>query len=170
MAAQFDTMHDLFVHELRGAYHMERRLVEILDEMAMNATNDRISTGFADHRDETRQHVERVEEAFRALGLEPEERQCAVVEALDEEREIVEEGVTDPDLLNQFYLGAGMKTERIEITTYDSLLTMADRLDLGDDVTDPLQRNRDSEDTALKELKALSTASDLKDLWDSLTP
>lgn len=167
---QLDTTHDLFVHELRGAYHMERELVEALDEMAMRATNDRISTGFADHRDETREHVERVEEAFRAMGLEPEERECAVVEALDEERRTVEDAVGDRDLLNQFYLGAGMKTERVEITTYEGLLTMADRLDLDDDVTDPLQLNLDSEETTLKELRTLSTASDLKQLWEKLTP
>ena len=170
MSAQFGTTRDLFVHELQGAYHMERRLVDVLDEMAANATNDRISTGFADHRDETREHVERVEEAFRAMGIEPEERQCPLVEALDEERRTVEDRVGDRDLLNQFYLGAGMKTERIELTTYDSLLTMADQLGLGDDVTGPLERNRDSEDDTLKQLRMLSEASDLKQLWEKLTP
>lgn len=149
---------------------MEQRLVDVLDEMAANATNDRISEGFADHRDETKDHVERVREAFHALDIPPEERECRIVEALDEERRTVEENVTDRDLLNLYYLGAGMKTERIELTTYDSLLTMADRLGLGDDVTDPLDRNRSSEDETLRKLQTLSTASDLKSLWEKVTP
>ena len=167
---ELDSLEDLFVYELQGAYHMELRLVDILDEMAANATNDRISTGFADHRDETEAHAQRVRDAFEAMGREPEERECPIVEALDEERRTVEGGVTDPDLLNMFYLGAGMKTERVELTTYDSLLTQADRLGLGDEVTDPLEANRDSEDETLTQLKTLNTASDLKSLWEKLTP
>lgn len=166
---EIDSLEDLLVHELQGAYHMELRLVDVLDEMAANATNDRISTGFADHRDETETHAERVRDAFEAMGRQPEERECVIVEALDEERRTVEGSVTDRDLLNLFYLGAGMKTERIELTTYDSLLTMADRLGLGDDVTGPLEQNRDSEDDTLTQLRTLSTASDLKSLWERLT-
>lgn len=167
---EIHSMRDLFEHELRGAYHMERRLVGILDEMSKNATNDRISSGFADHRDETEEHVRRIEQAFEAIGLLAEERACPVVEALDEERRTVEESVRDEELLNLFYLGAGMKTERVEMTTYESLLMLADRLDLDDDVTDPLGDNLDSEERTFRQLQSLSTASDLKALWERLTP
>ncbi len=73
-------------------------------------------------------------------------------------------------LLNLFYLGAGIKTERIEITTYDSLLTAADRLEYGSEVTDPLEANKRSEDKTLGKLQTLSKASELKSLWEKLTP
>lgn len=167
---EIDSLHDMFVYELRGAYHMERRLVDVLDEMAANATNDRISQGLADHRDETEEHVIRVQSAFEAYGADATERDCPIVEALDEERRTVEDSVTDPDLLNTFYLGAGIKTERIEITTYESLLRAADRLDLEDGVTDPLEDNLDSEKSALRELEAMTEASELKSLWEKLMP
>jgi ferritin-like metal-binding protein YciE len=167
---QIDTMEDLFEHELRGAYHMESRLVGILGEMSEKATNDRIASGFADHRDETEEHVRRVERAFEAIGATPEERGCPVVEALDEERRAVEEAVTNDDLLDMFYLGAGMKTERVEMTTYEGLLMVAGRLDLEDDVTGPLEDNLDSEESTFKQLQSLSTDSDLKSFWERLTP
>lgn len=167
---QIESMHDLFVFELQGAYHMEKQLVETLDEMALKATNDRISQGFADHRDETERHVERIEEVFDVIKRPSEERPCPVVEALDEDRRTVEENVQDQELLNLFYLGAGMKTERIELTTYDSLLTLADRVDLGDEVKAPLRQNRESEEDTLDQLQTLSTTSDLKQLWQRLTP
>lgn len=170
MTMQIDTVEDMFVHELQGVYHMERRLVDILDEMASNATNENISLGFADHRDETREHVERVEGVFQAMNVQPEERQCPIVEALDEERMTVENNTGNPELINLFYLGAGMKTERIELTAYDSLLAMADQLGLGNDVTDLLEANRKSEKRTLDELQTLSTASDLKQLWNKLMP
>lgn len=167
---EIDSLHDLFVFQLRGAYHMERRLVDILDSMAENATNDRISEGFAKHRKETEEHVERVREAFEAAGVAPEERDCPLVEALDEDRRTVEESVRDRDLLNLFYLEAGMKSERIEIRTYEGLLTMADRLDLGDDVTDPLDANLGSEKSTLRQLETLGAASDLKSVWERFLP
>lgn len=170
MLDNIDDLDDMFLHELQAAYHMETRLVEILKEMAANATNDRISAGFADHAEETKEHVERVEKVFTTLGLYVQERNCPIVEALDQERTIVEESVSDEDLLNMFYLGAGMKTERIEITTYDSLVRLAEKLQLGEGVIDPLEANRESETEILDQLQILAGASDLKSLWERLIP
>ena len=167
---EIHTLDDMFVYELQGAYHMELRLVDILDEMATNATNDRISAGFEDHRDDTKEHVERLRKVFHALDRPPEERDCQLVEALDQERQTFEDSVHDDDLLNLFYLGAGIKTERIELTTYDSLLTAADRLDYGREITDPLEANKRNEDRTLSKLQALTKASELKSLWEKLTP
>lgn len=164
------SLDDMFVYELQVAYQMEQQLVDILDEMSTKATNDKISKGFADHRDETKEHVERLREVFHAIDRQPETRECHLVDALDREREEFEDMVHDDDLLNLFYLGAGIKTERIELTTYDSLLTTADRLEYGSDVTDPLKSNERSEDKTLSKLKTLSKASELKSLWQKLTP
>ncbi len=60
-------LHELFVHKLAQQYYVEQELVETLDEMARDTTNDRMSQGFADHRDETRTQIQRIEEVFAAL-------------------------------------------------------------------------------------------------------
>ncbi len=168
MLEQIDSLHDMFVFELQSAYHMERRLVEILEEMAENATNDRISAAFADHAEETEAHVERLREVFHALDRDPQERNDPVLEALDQQRRTMEGSVGDEDLLNMFYLGAGTKTERVELTTYDSLIQLAEKLELGDDVVEPLEANRESEKEALDQLQLLTGASELKALWERL--
>lgn len=170
MPADIHSLEGLFVHELEGAYRMENRLVEILDEMAANATNDRIATGFEDHREQTKTHVERLRTVFESMDRDVTGRECALVEALDAERLTVEERVRDPDLLNMFYLGAGMKTERIEITTYESILQQADRLDLSDAAVDALRQNLGDEEDALDQLQTLVGASELKSLWQRLKP
>lgn len=164
-----DSLEDLFVRKLAECYDVETALVDSLDEMARNTTNDRLSEGLADHRDETRRHVERVEEAFQALGRRPQAHENRPIAALDSEREEVEAQIEDDDLLNTYYLGAGMTVERLEMTAYENLLTMAKQLELGDDVTDPLEANHDEEQSAYRELEAMSTASDLKSVWDRLT-
>lgn len=163
-----ETLHDLFVDELRGAYYVETQLDDELDQMAMRASNDKISQGFADHRDETRRQIERLESAFAALDLPPEQRQSPVLDALVEERERFEGLIEDDDLLDIVYLGAGMKTERIEMTMYEGLLMNARKLDLPDDVTDPLDENHDEEKRTFEELRALSGGSELKSLLGRL--
>ena len=77
----------------------------------------------------------------------------------------LEATVRDSDLLNLYYLGTGMKAERAELTTYDSLLMVADRLGLGD-VTDPLEHNRDSEEDTLEQLQMPAASSEAQSLCE----
>lgn len=165
-----DSLEDLFVHKLAQQYYVEQELVETLDEMAINATNDRLSTGFADHRDETRTQVERIEDVFAALDRSPETRDAPVLDALETERQEYEQAIDDQDLLNMVYLNAGMMTERFEMTAYEGLSTLAKQLDYPDEVLTPIEANYDEEKSAYRELDTLATAKDMKSLWDRLTP
>lgn len=163
-------LEDLFHHKLAQQYHIEQQLVETLDEMAINATNDRMSEGFADHRDETRQHVQRLEDVFAALDRPAERREAPILDALETERATMEDAIEDDDLLNMTYLNAAMMTERIEMTAYEGLTTMATKLDYGNEITKPLESNYDEEESTYRELSAMESASEMKSLWDRLTP
>ena len=163
-------LEELFHHKLAQMYHMEQELVETMDEMAINATNDRMSEGFADHRDETRQHVQRIEDVFAALDRPAERREDPILDALETERQTMEDAIEDDDLLNMMYLNAAMMTERIEMTAYEGLTTMATKLDYDDEITKPLESNYDEEESTYRELSAMESASEMKSLWDRLTP
>ncbi|WP_254532524.1 ferritin-like domain-containing protein [Natrinema gelatinilyticum] len=163
-------LHELFVHKLAQQYYVEQELVETLDEMARHTTNDRMSQGFADHRDETRTQVQRLEDVFAALDRPAEARESAVLDGLEAERSELESEIEDDELLNMVYLNAGMMTERIEMTAYEGLTTIAEQLELGNDVQTPLESNYDEEKSAYRELETMAAAKDLKSLWDRLTP
>lgn len=163
-------LHELFVHKLAQQYYVEQELVETLDEMARHTTNDRMSQGFADHRDETRTQVQRLEDVFAALDRPAEARESAVLDGLEAERSELESEIEDDELLNMVYLNAGMMTERIEMTAYEGLATIAEQLELGNDVQTPLESNYDEEKSAYRELETMAAAKDLKSLWDRLTP
>lgn len=172
MSSSQTEIHDIedqLVYELEAVYDMELKLVDALDEMSRNASNDNISKGFAKHRDETERHVQRVEEAFEELGRQPSRRTNAVVDALIEETEEFDRRVSDETLRDLHYLNAGMKTERIEMTAYEGLVMLAKKAKVDDDVTDPLEENLDEEEKTFKKLKGLSTGSELKSLWNRLT-
>lgn len=164
-----NSLEDLFVHELEQMYYVENRLVDVLGDLVEDASNDKLSTGFSDHRDETRDHVERIERVFDAIGREPNEEQSRVLDALVEEHEEFVEKSDNEQLHDLYDMQAGMKTERVEITAYQGLLMLAGKLDYSDEITDPLEDNLSDEKSALRELEGLSKGSKIKSMIDQLT-
>lgn len=65
------SLEDMFVYQLEEMYYVEHRLVDVLDELATEANNDTLAKGFQDHRDETREHVARIERVFESIGRRP---------------------------------------------------------------------------------------------------
>jgi ferritin-like metal-binding protein YciE len=164
-----DSLEEMFEQELEQLYYIENRLVDALEEMASEASNEKLQSGFAEHREETREQVERLERAFDAFGREPSESESQVLDGLLREHDEFVEQSGDEQLHDLYDLQAGMKTERFEITAYEGLLTLANKLDLGDDVTDPLEDNLSEEKSALRELEGLSKGSKLKGMLDQVT-
>lgn len=162
------TLEDMFVRQLEEMYYVEDRLVEVLGELAADADNETLREGFQDHREETRAHVERVEQVFDAIGRPPEKRESEVLRALISERESFHDEASGGELRDLFDMQAGMKTERIEMTGYQGLLSLAKKLDYGDEVTEPLEDNLSSERSAFRELEGLSQGSKLKSMVGQL--
>lgn len=164
-----DSMHDMFVYRLQEMYYVENQLVDVLDELSMETSNEDLAQGFADHRDETQGQAERLEEVFDRIDETPEEHRSPVFDALLEERdEFFEQAADDDDLRDLYRLGAGIKTESIEITGYEGLLMLAQKLDLPSDVTNPLEDNLDQEERTRKKLKAMGEESTVKQVFARL--
>ena len=164
-----NTLEDLFVYDLKQVYYVENRLVDVLEDLVDDASNDKLRKGFSDHRDETVEHVQNVERVFDALGREPEEERNRVLDALVEEHKEFVERSDDEQLHDLYDMQAGMKSERLEITAYQGLLMLAGKLDYSDDVTDPLDDNLSDEKSALRQLEGLSKGSKLKSMVSQLT-
>jgi Domain of unknown function (DUF892) len=64
------TMNDLFVRQLQDIYYAEQQLVKALPKMAEKATDKHLKQGFLTHLDETKTHVQRLEQVFRMHGAE----------------------------------------------------------------------------------------------------
>lgn len=159
----------LFGYELEAVYDMEIKLVAALGELSGLATNDNLSKGFAVHRTETERQVENVEAAFEAFGREPTRRDNRVVDGLLAERETFDARVDDDVVRNTYYLIAALKTERLEITSYEGLLHVAGQAGIGEDVTDPLERNLEQEEKTLRKLEGLAGESSFESLWKKAT-
>lgn len=162
-------LHDKFVYDLQEMYYIENRLVDVLDDLAMDAANEELGEGFREHREQTREHVTRLEDVFRAIDEPPEQRSSPVFDALLTEREqFLEEAGGDEDLRDLYDLGAGVKNEHLEIAGYEGLIQTARKLDLSREVTNALNQNLDEEQETKKQLKMLGEDSTLRKVFARL--
>ncbi|WP_049928380.1 YciE/YciF ferroxidase family protein [Halopiger goleimassiliensis] len=154
-----DSTEDLFVSGLKHAYHTEQRLVDALDELEQTASNEELKSGFAEHREETKQHIDRIEQVFDQLDADAEAEEDPVVEGMIQAHEEFMEKDPSDEAIDRFNIAAGQKAEHYEIATYGNLIPMADQIGL-DDVADTL------EETLREEQDELETLSEKGEQFD----
>ncbi len=66
--ASVESLKDLLIDELKDLYSAEQQLVKALPKMAKAASNQDLKNGFTEHLEQTKGHVERLEEAFSYLA------------------------------------------------------------------------------------------------------
>ncbi|HEX4613449.1 MAG TPA: DUF892 family protein, partial [Urbifossiella sp.] len=87
-----DSLHDLYVDELKNLYSAENQLLKALPRMAKAATAPELKAAFTEHLEVTRTQVGRLEQIFEGLGVSPKGKKCKAMEGLVEEgKEVLEE-------------------------------------------------------------------------------
>jgi len=120
---------EFFVNELKDLLWAERELVDTLPKMAEAATSAELKEAFENHLTATEGHVDRLEQIFELLGLEPATTTCdAMAGIVDEGEEIIsmtDEGTAQRDVGLIF---AGQKAEHYEIASYGGMVSLAKTL------------------------------------------
>jgi ferritin-like metal-binding protein YciE len=129
---QLNTLNDLFHEQLQDLYSAETQLVEALPKLASASSNEELRDAFEQHLAETRQHVERLEQIFDAIGEKPGSEKCKGMEGLIKEGQEVLELKGDPTVIDAALIAAAQRVEHYEIAAYGTVKTLADQLDLGD--------------------------------------
>ncbi len=116
---------DLYVDELRDLYDAESRLVKALPKLAKEAESSELRSGFEEHLEQTKGHVDRLRQIFETLGEKPSGTKCAGMVGLIEEGdemmdEDFEDGVKDAALIS-----AAQRVEHYEIAAYGCVKTWA---------------------------------------------
>ena len=146
---------DLFLHELGDVLYAEKTLVKALPKLQEEASDAELASGFADHLEETRQHVKNLEQAFEALGEPAKAEKCPGIEGIKKEHDdfVANESPT-PEVLDAFLTGAGARTEHYEIAAYEGLVTMATAMG-EDNVASLLNENLEQEKAALAKMQTI---------------
>ena len=155
MSTQMSDPRELFLHELGDVLYAERTLLKVLPQLQEEAADEELVRGFADHLEETRQHVKNVEKAFEALGEEIKAEKCPGIEGLKKEHDdFVTNESPSQDVLDAFLTGAGARTEHYEIAAYEGLVTMANAMG-EDEVAQLLTINLEEEKSALRKMQTI---------------
>ena len=126
-----NSLKELYVNELKDLYSAENQLVKALPKMAKASSSDDLRAGFEEHLEQTKEHVNRLEQIFEGLDESPKGKKCVGMEGLIKEgNELIQEDPGDEEL-DAGLISAGQRVEHYEIAAYGSVRTYA-RL-LGED-------------------------------------
>jgi len=126
------TLQDMFEHELKDIYYAEKALVKALPKMAKGASSDKLREGIEEHLEQTKGHVERLEQVFQLIDVTARGKKCDAMDGLIEEGSKLLAEDADPDVLDAGIIAAAQKVEHYEIATYGTLCTWARQLGLED--------------------------------------
>src|SRR4051812_39433726 len=113
-----ENLDTLLLLQLRDLYSAEEQLISALPKMAEAARAPELKKAFNSHLGETRRQKDRLEQAFRALGKNPESETCEAMQGLITEGEEVIDMDGDPDVKDAALIAAAQRVEHYEIAGY----------------------------------------------------
>ena len=131
---KINSLQDLYVDHLRDLYDAENQLIKALPKMAEESNSDELREGFEEHLEQTRGHVQRLEQIFERLGEKPKGKKCKAMEGLIKEgSETLEEDMQE-DTKDAGIIAAAQRVEHYEMAAYGTVRTWADLLRRDEDV------------------------------------
>jgi len=148
------TLQTLYSDELRDLYSAEQQLVKALPKLVKNAETQELSDAIANHWEETKNHVTRLEEIFEKLDESPKGKKCVGMEGLIKEgAEVIDE--FEGKVLDAGLISAAQRVEHYEIAAYGTACTFAELLSRSEDL-ELLKETLEEEKQADEKLTQLS--------------
>jgi ferritin-like metal-binding protein YciE len=127
-----ENLQDLMKEDLKDVLHAENQIIKALPKMIKTASNPQLQQAFQMHLEETKGHVDRLEEVMGMMGMPVKGKTCKAMQGIIEEgKEVMGEDAED-DVMDAALIGAAQKVEHYEIATYGTLCTYAELLGLRD--------------------------------------
>jgi len=150
-----DSLHDLFVEELRDIHSAERQLTKALPRMAKAAQSPQLRQAFERHLTETEGQIERLDRIFRELGTRGTGKRCIGMEGLIEEGKEMMQEEGDPAVIDAALIASAQKVEHYEIASYGCVRNYAEMLGYKE-AARLLQQNLQEEEATDEKLSKLA--------------
>ena len=129
---QMENLQDLLKEDLKDVLHAENQIIKALPKMIKTASHPELQQAFKMHLEETKGHVERVEQVMELMGMPVKTKPCKAMQGIIEEgKEVMSEDAED-DVMDAALIGAAQKVEHYEIASYGTLCTYAELLGLAE--------------------------------------
>jgi ferritin-like metal-binding protein YciE len=119
---------ELYIKELRDTYDAEKQITKALPKMAKAASSSELRSAFEEHLEQTKTHVERLEQIFEDLDESPKGESCDGMEGLiDEGSDMIDEDL-EAEARDAGLIAAAQHVEHYEIASYGTARTYANIL------------------------------------------
>jgi ferritin-like metal-binding protein YciE len=119
---------DLFLHTLKDVLYAERQILKALPKMERKATDPKLKTALSSHRDETEDHVARLEAVFDIINKPARGAKCDAMIGLVEEAESLMAEIDDKETMDAALISLAQAVEHYEIARYGTLVAWAKEL------------------------------------------
>jgi ferritin-like metal-binding protein YciE len=149
------TLHDMFLDELRDTYNSETQLTKALPRLAKAASSSALQSAFESHLKETYGHVKRLEKVFASLDEKVRGKHCHGMAGIIEEGKSIMKEDLDGTTMDACLIAAAQRAEHYEVAAYGTLVAWARAMG-HDDAADLLEQTLDEERSADRKLSWLA--------------
>ncbi len=149
------TLHDLLILKLKALYDIETQLIKALPKMAKAANNEDLKSGFKEHLEQTKRHVERLEKAFDLLSMKPAKTLVEGIRGIIEDGEWIIKNIKDKNAIDAALIAAAQYAEHYEIAGYGTAAQWAELMG-HDEVKNILGETLEEEKMTDEKLSALA--------------
>jgi ferritin-like metal-binding protein YciE len=125
---------DLFHDTLKDIYFAEKAITKALPKMAKAAQAEELKAAFTTHLEQTKGHVQRLEQVFDLIGKKAQTKPCEAIKGIIKEGDEISEEYADSEALDAGLLAAAQAVEHYEISRYGTLRTWATELGMDEAV------------------------------------
>lgn len=120
----------LFEHALKDMYWVEKALTKAIPKMIKKAESEELISALEDHLEVTEGQVDKLERVFKAIDKTPRAKKCVGMAGIMEEGEELMKEFENEPVLDGAIIAAASKVEHYEMSSYMSMITLAETLDL----------------------------------------
>ena len=125
---KLESLNDLYISELKDLYSAEDQIVKALPKVIEKTTSPELRQALADHLEETRGHVARLEEIFEMHGEEAKKQKCKGMQGVLAEGEEIMGYDATPEVRDAAIISACQRVEHYEIAAYGTVRTYAEQM------------------------------------------
>jgi ferritin-like metal-binding protein YciE len=152
---KLDSLRDVFDTQLQDLQSAEQQLIDALPKVAAAAHSEELRTAFQEHLNETRGHLQRLDDLMPTVGAGP-GGPCQAMQGLIRETQEIVSAEGDPLAKDAALITAAQRIEHYEIAAYGSAVALAGELGL-DEAKDILDQTLDEEGSADRRLTKIAT-------------
>jgi ferritin-like metal-binding protein YciE len=167
--AEAGTLHDAFIDELRDTYDAEKQLTKALPKIAKAASSSDLRAAIEAHLEETKGHVERLEEVFASLDQKVRGKHCEGIAGIIEEGKSIMEEEFDEATMDACLIAAAQRSEHYEMAAYGTLIAWAKAMG-HDAAAELLEQTLEEEKAADEKLTTLAEAGINRDAAEMAHP